>query len=245
MSSPTSWQPGARNPRLKTCDVHVWAASLRRSRADLEPLQAILSAEEMARARRFAFEGDRDAYIAGRGILRRLLGRYTNQEPRSIAFACGPKGKPALAANTREAPLQFNLAHTKEEAVFALTRSGAVGIDIERTDREIDAMEVARRFFSPHEIRDFEVLAESERNEGFFLCWTRKEAYVKAVGDGLHVALDSFDVSLKPGEEPTLSCPDGCTWHLASFAVTTRCVGAIVTEHTKPEFSFYNWDVLE
>ena len=158
---------------------------------------ALLDSGERNRAARFHFERDRDAFIASHGWLRTLLGRYLNADPRRIDFIFGHHGKPAIDG----APVHFNLSHSGEMAACAVTRDCEVGIDIERVRPTSDIESIAERFFHPEECRKLFGLAEEERALAFFRCWTRKEAYIKALGAGLSAPLDSFAVTLAP-EEP-------------------------------------------
>lgn len=243
----TCWQAAPAHGKLLEQDVHIWFAPLDRTSAELKSLETLLSRDEIARAGRFAFPVDRDRYVAGRGILRRLLGSYVGPEPQNITFVYGEQGKPALANENSSGSsefLAFNVAHTRSHAVFAFTRLPAIGIDLECTDREMDFTAVAQRFFSAHEVRELGSLPGAQRSEGFFLCWTRKEAYVKARGGGLQIPLDSFDVSLTPGETPRLRAADGGRWLLATFAHEPNCVGAVVVTQPVMEITYFDWDAL-
>lgn len=247
-SEGTRWQTAAAHSELAERDVHIWFASLDRTLAELESLETLLSEDEIARAGRFSFLVDRERYVAGRGILRRLAGSYTGRRPQDIAFIYGEQGKPALGNQNGPGSsefLAFNVAHTRSHIVFAFTRLPAIGIDLECTDREVDFTAVAQRFFSTREVQELESLPDAQRSEGFFLCWTRKEAYVKARGGGLQIPLDSFDVSLTPGEIPRLRAADGGRWRFASFAHEPNCVGAVVVTQPVTEITYFDWDGLD
>ena len=176
-----------------------------------------LAEDERARAERFVFQEDRDRFIAARGILRDLLARYLQCEPRDIEFSYGPRGKPAISGGESRQPLCFNLSHSHGLAVIGIGSEREIGIDVERMRPEFAGEEIAKRYFSANEIAELTRLPAELRTEGFFLCWTRKEAYIKARGDGLYIPLDSFDVSLTPGKPTTLSSADASQWSIESF----------------------------
>jgi 4'-phosphopantetheinyl transferase len=176
-------------------EVHVWEASLARSPSELASLRALLSPDERERAARFAFDRDRDRYTAGRGLLRMLLGRCLERPAGALRFDYGEFGKPHL----RERELWFNLSHSGATALVALSVRAELGVDLELEPVTFEVEPVARRFFSPAEVAALAAVAPAQRSRAFLNAWTRKEAFIKARGDGLQLALDSFDVSLKPG----------------------------------------------
>jgi 4'-phosphopantetheinyl transferase len=181
--------------------VHIWRFPLEAAPAVVASLEDILSPDECERAARFGFDHLRISYICGRGALRHLLGRYLRVSPSSIRFAYGPKGKPALAD---QASLQFNLAHAGKLAAAALTVGCEIGVDLEPFRPLPDLEQVARRFFCPEETAEILSLPSGERERAFFLCWTRKEAYIKAVGEGLALPLINFRVTVHPGDPARL-----------------------------------------
>ena len=158
--------------------------------------RGLLAPDEMDRAGRFRFAHLRRSFILARGVLRILLGRYLNAAPGDIEFSYGSKGKPALAAGNR---LQFNASHTGDLALFAFTLDCEIGVDVEAIRPMPDIERVAKRFFCAEETEELMSLPAGQREHGFFLCWTRKEAYIKATGDGLSTPLDAFRVTLLPG----------------------------------------------
>jgi 4'-phosphopantetheinyl transferase len=182
--------------------IDVWSASLEPPEVLRARLVECLSSDERARAERFVFPRDRHRFVAGRAFLRLLLAQYLGTDAGAIEFRYGPHGKPFLAHE--QWGLRFNLAHAGGLAVCALARGGELGVDVERVRPLSDAEAVARSNFSPRENAALAALPEGDRLRGFFEAWTRKEAFLKALGDGLARPLDSFDVSLGPGEEPRL-----------------------------------------
>ena len=170
----------------------------------MRSLRHTLTTDECQRAERYVFEKDRTHFAVARGLLRVLLGRYLRQEPQHLRFTYGPHGKPALATDTGRAPLCFNVSHSHGLALYAVTRGREVGVDVERIRPEIAQEKIAERFFSRREVTVLRALPTSLQAAAFFACWTRKEAYIKAKGEGLALPLGQFDVSLAPGEPAML-----------------------------------------
>jgi 4'-phosphopantetheinyl transferase len=183
--------------------THVWRADLRCLHGGVPHLRDLLSADERARVNRFQFEADRNRGIVARALLRLLLGHCLDCSVEYLTFATDRFGKPTLLAPAM-ASLQFNVSHSGDYILIALNRRHAVGVDVERIRTDLAIEEIAQRFFSPRERRDLSALTPQERPGGFFTCWTRKEAYLKARGDGLTVPLAAFDVTLRPGDDVRL-----------------------------------------
>jgi 4'-phosphopantetheinyl transferase len=181
-------------------EVHVWYASLDRGAGDVERLRALLSSDETARAGRFHFDRDRTRYVVGRGILRLLIGAYTGMPAERVTFLYGLYDKPHLA----EGGLWFNLSHSGAVALLAFGRRVELGVDVELAEEDFARLRIAEMFFSPGEVRALRSLREDLQPRAFLACWTRKEAFIKARGDGLQLALDSFDVTLDPTSPPAL-----------------------------------------
>lgn len=199
------WQYAPTHYLLSDHDVHVWQASLEVSEAEREQFRAVLSAEEQQRVDRFRFPKDRHHFVVSHGVLRILLGRYLAMPPQDIAFDFNQYGKPALSHSPGDQSLRFNLSHSGKLALYAFARHRDVGIDVEWIGRRLDQPEqIAERFFSPTENDVFRRLPEHQKRQGFFNCWTRKEAYIKARGRGLSLPLDQFDVTLRPGDPARL-----------------------------------------
>ncbi len=199
------WSPALAELKLSRDDVHVWQASLDQPTERLQQLAKTLSNDEQERAKRFYFEQDRQRFIAGRGILRTILGRYLSLEPKELQFCYSHRGKPALALATPNADrrVQFNLSHSQGLVIYAVTDDRRVGIDIEHIRPFPDAEQLAQRFFCAREYAVIRELPASQKLVAFFNGWTRKEAYLKAVGDGL-AGLEQVEVSLGIGEPPRL-----------------------------------------
>lgn len=194
-----------------------------------------LAEDERERANRFAFRQDRERFIIARGELRRLVGESLGIPPEDVEFQYNPYGKPGLPAGFSDDNLQFNVSHSQDVAVYALTRGRRVGIDIEAVRSMPDADEVAARCFSRGELEAYRSLDKEGRRTAFFNCWTRKEAFVKAVGDGLSYPLSDFDVSLAPGEPAKIlrvgELTGGeCGWELNNIDGLSGFAGAVVIE---------------
>jgi 4'-phosphopantetheinyl transferase len=189
---------------LEGDEVHVLSGSLDQPAGRVEALAALLCPDERERAARFHFARHRDRFIAARGLLRCVLAAYLGQAPERIALRLGSRGKPALAPQFASARLHFNVSHSQGLALIALARGREVGVDVEFMKPMAEAEQIAERFFSPREVKTLLALPEAERPAAFFACWTRKEAYIKATGEGLARSLDSFDVSFGAGRPARL-----------------------------------------
>jgi 4'-phosphopantetheinyl transferase len=182
--------------RLGSREVQVWGVWLSGSDASLAYYRSMLSPEELQRAERFRFEHLRHSYTRSRGSLRLLLAHYLGRPPSEIQLICRPKGKPILRDSSQ---IDFNASHSGQMALYAFTVGCELGIDVEQLRKLDDAESIAARFFSTAEASELLSLTPEQRGPAFFRCWTRKEAYVKAVGDGLAIPLNRFQVTLLPG----------------------------------------------
>ena len=218
----------ARDFPLKAHDLHVWIVDVRRILAPDGELSSLLSKDEFQRWRRFHFPGDRRRFLVARSLLRTLLGRYLAADPQSIRFEYNQYGKPGLRGEF----LSFNLSHSHNLILYGLALHEALGVDVERINPDFGTREIAERFFSPHEIEELRGLPVDQQVLGFFNCWTRKEAFIKALGRGLSVPLDSFDVTLAPAEPSRLLATREDSrvrdsWKLYSTEPAPGYVGAI------------------
>ncbi len=221
-------------------EVHIWRVALEMDPAGLEALQQTLAPEERARAAQFHFSKDRRHFIAARGTLRDILARYLHRDPARLQLCYGPAGKPALAPGQAQ-DVRFNLSHSHGMALFAVTRIGEIGIDVERIEADVARERVAERFFSPQEVSALRALPAHLQPEAFFNCWTRKEAYVKARGDGLRIPLDSFDVALIPGEPAAFLRGAGPQWSLQALMPAPDYVSAIAAEGHGWRLRLWQW----
>ena len=204
ISTEPIWLPPPAKPLLARDEIHVWRAALDSQDQPLSALERTLAPDELNRAARFHFQRDRRRFVVGRGVLRMILSRYLDLAPEQISFAYTAYGKPALAPPADQARLSFNVSHSGELALYAITRERAIGVDIEHMRDNVEHEQIAARFFAPVEHTRLCALPAEMRSAAFYACWTRKEAYIKAHGKGLSLPLDGFIVSLAPGEPAAL-----------------------------------------
>jgi 4'-phosphopantetheinyl transferase len=226
---------------LEPLQVHIWKADLQIGPRRLDELVSILTADERARAERFHFSRDRRRFIARRAYLRRLTERYLGSASGDLRFSYSAAGKPFLARDCGEGKLSFNISDSGDLAVYAFTlaeTSPAIGIDVEQIEPAVAYERIAKHFFSAYEIGALRALPAAEQIQGFFNCWTRKEAYLKAIGDGLALPLDHFDVSLTPGEPAELLRTAGGTdtshWVLQELNVGCGYAAAVAIQSSCP-----------
>jgi 4'-phosphopantetheinyl transferase len=211
-------------------EVRVWTVQLDASEQRFREFISWLSPDESERAARFRFDQHQRAYVIGRGVLRALAGSILGQPAAEIKFVYGPKGKPAIADPAW--PLSFNVSNSGDLAAYAFTMASELGIDIEHVRPMSDIEAIATRFFAREEVAELMGLPELDRPLAFFNCWTRKEAYIKAIGDGLSVPLDSFCVTLRPGVPARIVHLEGSAeaaggWTTHEFQPAPDYVGAI------------------
>jgi 4'-phosphopantetheinyl transferase len=227
-------------------EIHVWRADLNVTQQLLEALEDTLEKKEMDRANRFHFEKDRRHFIAARGLLRVILGSYLKLKPNRLNFIYTPHGKPKIANEIEYNYLKFNLSHSHGLALYAITLGRKIGIDIERVRTNLSFEKLAKRFFSPLEFQMLSSLPPSERIEGFFNCWTRKEAYIKAIGEGLSIPLNQFDVTLNPSDEAKIVSIKGDSnlasyWSLYPLTPAPGYVGALAVEGKNLRIKHWMW----
>ncbi len=198
------WLPSESAPKLQPGEVHAWRVDLARPESESTEQIGLLADDERERAGRLRFEQHRHRFILARAGLRRILGLYLQQPAASLRFLYGDHGKPRLDPEYTNANLEFNLSHAEDIALVAVTRQTAVGIDVEYVDRKVEIDGIARRFFAPEECAAIQALPGGQKRRAFFNCWTRKEAYLKARGDGITVNLESFAVSIEDADVPVL-----------------------------------------
>ena len=229
---------------LKPADgeVHIFCSPLDVPAPRLERLAQSLSDDEWQRAKRFHLERDCRRFIAGRGMLREILAALLDLNPASLVFTYGEFGKPQIAAPAAARSLHFNLAHSDSIAVCAIAKH-ELGVDVERIRVMDDAEQIASRFFSPREKYCLLALPAEQRREAFFNCWTRKEAYLKAIGSGLDDHLDQIEVSLAPGEAAELlGAPKGSRpWRLHSLAPAAEFIGALAIQPEDSRVNCWQW----
>lgn len=205
MNQADTWQPELTDtPMLAPGDIHVWRVRLDVAAGDFEGRYQLLASDERERADRFHFSIHRQRFVAGRAALRCLLGRILCRAPEELIFDYSRYGKPSLAGASGPDDLRFNTSNSEDLALIAVSREREVGVDLEfmRDGRRLDG--IAERFFASGEVETLLALEPGRRRVAFYACWTRKEAYIKAVGAGLSMPLDAFEVSLAPDEAVAL-----------------------------------------
>jgi 4'-phosphopantetheinyl transferase len=198
------WPPPPTQWPLGHGAIHVWAGNLQAPEERILALAKTLSSDETARAARFHSDRDRNRFIVGRGLLRTILTRYVGGVPTGLAFSYGPKGKPALASTARQRPPLFSVAHGEDLLILAVSRDCEVGVDVEYIRPCEDAESIAANHFSSHEASVLRSLPAAQRLEAFYRLWTRKEAWLKATGDGIGESLSQVEVSFLANEPARL-----------------------------------------
>ena len=240
------WQHPIDLPRLDKDRVHVWRAKLDLSDPEVDRLASVLSADELARANRFRFPRHRRRFIVARGILRQLLGNYLDIEPKNLRFSYGDRGKPQLKDLDGLIPLQFNLSHSQEYALYGFTYHHLIGVDLEYLRKMPDLIKIARRFFSN---REYDLLVEASneaRAKLFFQLWTAKEAYLKAIGTGIADSLADVDIDIDEVLSPRLLAIKGdklaaAKWSLCSCIPATGYIASVAIKTTLVPIDFWHW----
>ncbi|MEO7996646.1 MAG: 4'-phosphopantetheinyl transferase superfamily protein [Gemmatimonadaceae bacterium] len=228
-------------------EAHVWTVSLSH-RGPTESEWAILSSAESERARRFHYERHRDNFVLAHAALRQILAEYTLISPGQLEFVVGDAGKPAIAPSTNTHAVEFNLSHSGDLALVAVTRGRAIGVDIEQWDDRVEFLELADHYFSPHERSALWALENVSMGvmQGFFQAWSRKEAYLKATGVGITKGLHHFDVALTPGEPAALIADRNDAtaierWRMNDLIVADRYSAAVVVAGAHAEIRRFNF----
>ena len=235
------WKTPNSVPSLNKGQAHIWRVQLDKHQ-EINRLWSILSEDEKAKANKFKYPEDQKRYFVARSALRILLSRYTRVKPESITFSYNEFGKPELINCT----LQFNLSHSRNYAILAFTLHNEIGVDIEYVNTSVEFKDVASIFFAKGEIKKLFQLPEIEWSQAFFNCWTRKEAFIKAVGNGLSFPLSQFEVSLHPNEPTALLAthwnPQAINhWSLHSFSPAPNFVGAVAIHGQVDHLKYLNY----
>ncbi|MFM7407953.1 MAG: 4'-phosphopantetheinyl transferase HetI [Cuspidothrix sp.] len=223
------WLPAPKNLNLSSNDVHIWRINLHQSESQLQTFQATLSSDEITRAERFYFPEHRQRFITGRGTLRAILGQYLAIDPKEVEFAYQARGKPLLAAKFAHRGLLFNLSHSQNLALLALSYQHQIGIDLEYIRTMSDLESLAKRFFSPREYEHLCLVSGPEQKQIFFRYWTCKEAYLKATGDGL-VQLEEIEINIKPNQPSQLLVSGN--WTLRELTPAENFAAAVVVANS-------------
>lgn len=246
MKRDQTWYIPPAHLQLHEQEVHVWRASLAVSECSREDFQRVLAPEEIARAAHFHFEKDRNHWIVARGILRNLLSRYANTTPDQLQFSSNAYGKPFLVFPALSTRLQFNVSHSQDLALYAFTYNRQVGIDVEYKRAGLNYQALAKVSFSPNEQARLHSLPNDLKQEAFFNCWTRKEAYIKARGKGFSIPTSQFDVSFIPGEPAALlqhreDAQETTRWSLLELEPGMGYAGALAVEGVGWRLHCWQW----
>lgn len=234
------WSAPSSEAFEKDNTVHLWLLNYKTCHDFLNNILPELSSGELERANKFYFEEDRNRYLITRSILKKILSRMLNTVPGQLRFEFNAYGKPFLKSDPG---LFFNVSHSGNFGLIAITSIADIGVDVEKYRHKMTGDDVAKRFFSSKEISDYLNLNVKERQQGFFNCWTRKEAFIKAVGMGLSLPLNSFDVSLKPGSKAQITAirkppDDPEKWTMESIYVDEEYAAAYTlrAKHFKTKY---------
>ncbi len=239
----TTTKPIAR-PSIEQYGVHLWRVHVPSAMSRLPRLRCLLSADECARANRFHFEHDRNRFAIGRGVLRDILARYLGGQRSAVGISYGSFGKPIMS-QLNNVGISFNLSHSGEWVVYALARECHVGVDIERIRFDINHAELANKVFSKSEQRLLNSMDRKVKAEVFFKVWTRKEAFLKAIGRGLSVPLSSVEVMSSPEDPPkllgTYSKLVCGYWSMQDINVSDAYAGTLVLCGIIREVTCFDW----
>jgi 4'-phosphopantetheinyl transferase len=241
-----TWPAGPADPAPSAGAVRVWAASLNPDSRTLKAYECVLSASERERVAAFKFEWHRRRFIAGRGLLRTVLAGCLKMGPEEVEFAIGPKGKPVLGGRAATAGPQFNLAHSQDLALLAVTRVGPVGVDVECIRPVKDSGGLVKRFFSAGESEVFQGLDEALKPAAFMNLWTRKEALLKSTGEGITNRLGEVEVTFLPGEPARLVAVSGDEsaareWTLHELQPARGFTGAVAVRAREIRLECWRW----
>lgn len=227
------YSPGDKLPALRENHVHILTVDVRNTVQRCPALQGSLTKDEQQKADSFRFAEDRDRFVAARGLLRKVLGTYLGTSAEHVLLRTTANGKPELdACHSSTSPIRFNVSHSGNVALLALTLGRSVGVDVEqmRDIREIN--QLVKLFFSANERQQYKSLPHAERLTAFYRCWTGKESFVKAIGEGLSHSLESFDIAYMPGTSPCIlsvrdnDLPSASRWHLEIRTPIPGYIGA-------------------
>jgi 4'-phosphopantetheinyl transferase len=234
-------------PKMFDDEIHVWITSIEQPDSVIQYLSGYLSTDELNRVCRYHFVEDRVRALISRGILRLILSCYLHSEPSEIRICENRYGKPYLPHNGDNLPLHFNLSHSDGMILLATTLGREIGVDVERIRRDFPIESIAKLVFSEEERRAIDLLGDHEKHDAFFACWTRKEAYTKARGDGLSLPLKQIEVSCKAGEPAALlNChwdpSEVDRWDLTDVFVGKEYAAAVAVDGKELSYKYFEWE---
>ncbi len=248
MTATIPWQPPPEKLCLHKNEIHIWKINLLQPAAVTGALYELLSEDEKDRANRFHFPKDRDKYIVGRAAMRIILSRYIAENPGALVFYYGLQGKPFLSDELNKPQIRFNLSHSHQLALLGVALQQEIGVDIEYIRPEFGGEDIAKRFFAPGEVNRLFKLPQSQQKQAFFNCWTRKEAFIKARGEGLSCPLDQFEVALEPGKPARLlqtqwDPQEAAQWTMQEIYIEGNYRAAVAVKGSLENLSHWNWGV--
>ena len=220
--------------QLPSNTVHLWTGQFDRLHTKRAEFESLLTDDERKRAERFISDMVRDKFILARGWLRTVLSQYLDQSPESIVFTYGKRGKPSI----HNSDIHFNLSHSDNVLMLGVIKDREIGVDVEQIHPQPNMALIAHDNFSAKEFTALYELPETERLHAFYNCWTRKEAYIKAVGDGFALPLQDFDVTLKPDTPPRflrIKDDDPAKWSLLHIDTLDDAIGAVCVKGAMPQ----------
>ena len=240
MFNPSSVRPGSSSSlAIRENEVHIWLVQVNGEKISLD-FEGLLSSAEQDRASRFKFETDRRRYVVAHVALRSILSIYVNSAAQELQFESGPYNKPKLAPIHAKKKFEFNLSHSHERALIAVTRGREIGVDVERVREDFAFDEVAQRFFTPREVAALHALPPHLQRVAFYKCWTSKEAFLKAKGTGLSGPIDEVEIALTDeGVRVKGTLPN---FSLVELFVGGDYVAALAVEGGEPRLESYTWE---
>ncbi len=240
------WHTAPYKMQILEAEVHVWRCSLDLTVSQVDRMMSYLSSEEVKRADHFHFQKDRKRYIVSHGILREIINRYTAKNPACLSFVHNAFGKPFLSLVDNNTGLSFNLSHSHDMVVYAFTLKRQIGIDVEFVRLDLDKDSIAEYSFSSREVVQLQSLPDELQTKGFYNCWTRKEAFIKAKGGGMSIPLDRFDISLVPGQPVCLlrtqwDNNEANRWSLHDLNVGKDYAAAVAVEGRGWKLKYWDW----
>jgi 4'-phosphopantetheinyl transferase len=238
------WSEAPKQSTLPAGEVHIWRAPLDLPASQACELAGTLSPDERDRAGRLRLPGPRARFVSARGCLRRILGYYLDARPVDLIFRYSDAGKPELAGPAARRGIRFNLSHTADLALFAVALDRELGIDIEHEARPVNARRIADRFFAAEEAAWLRRLPPEDHLQAFYRCWTRKEAYAKAVGEGLRLILRRFQITRREGDPVARVYVKGDPaqtdrWSIYDLEPGAGYVGALAVEGRPRQIRFW------
>jgi len=238
------WQKTPDTLNLSKDHIDVWLCDLKLLSGDTNNFYSILSEDERERADKLKVEDKKQQYIITRGVLRQRLGLLTNIEPEDFVFKFLEHGKPVLANNHQCTDITFNISHSHDLALIAISQKQNIGIDIEKINQESDHKALITRFFSKAEQSEFQTMQEANKARAFCACWTRKEAFIKAIGSGVSYGLDKFDVTVDPENqipEINLHKPSEEIWSAINLPINDEYMACLVSDRDGDGLSVRRW----